>query len=281
MLVWALSLFMISSLKKIVLNISDSKRNFRDHHKHLSHNIYITTRDNKKIGAYLLEPEGSKTPEGFIVALHGKGCSREDYVSSSKVDILVSKGYCVLIPDYRGFADSEGEFDASMVNLDIMACFEYFISRFNAEEVHMVGHSLGTGIMAEYCRYIEKNGMGTRYHPQKMFMISAFTSIIDVAMENAAYRIISFLFPWIKEKFSREMGYDTLRNMEHANGEDLFLYHGMKDDIIPYHHSIALSKKYGGKIRLSDHDHGNILRDEELWNDIHLNISGSSYKNKM
>ncbi|AFN82460.1 hypothetical protein EROM_011160 [Encephalitozoon romaleae SJ-2008] len=272
---------MIPSLKRMVLNISDSKRNFGDHQKRLDHNIYIATKDSKKIGAYLLEPEGDRIPEGFIVALHGKGCSREDYVSSSKVDILVSKGYCVLIPDYRGFADSEGEFDVSMVNLDVMACFEYLISRFNAEEVHMVGHSLGTGIMAEYCGYIEKNSLGTRYRPQKMFMISAFTSITDVAMESVACRIISFLFPWIKEKLSKEMGYDTLKNMEHVNGEDIFLYHGMKDDIIPYHHSIMLSKKYGAKVRLSDHGHGNILRDEELWNDIHLNISGSSYKSKM
>ncbi|ADM10988.1 uncharacterized protein Eint_011260 [Encephalitozoon intestinalis ATCC 50506] len=272
---------MISAVKRMILNINDSRKNFRDHHKHLKYNVYITTQDNKKIGAYLLEPECHKDPKKFIVALHGKGCSREDYVSNSKIHTLVNLGYCVLVPDYRGFADSEGEFKIDMVNLDIMACFEYLTSRFDAQEIHMIGHSLGTGIMAEYYRYITKNNIEAKYHPRKMFMISAFTSIIDVGMENVIFRTINFLVPWIKERVLKEIGYDTVKNIESAKGRDLFLYHGMKDDVVPYHHSVTLSKKYGAKIKLSDHGHGNILKDEELWNDIHLNISEDLCENKM
>lgn len=167
----------LSHIKARILNVKCSKREFGEHHKQLKHNVYITTKDNKKIGAYLFEPRAGEPPRGFFIALHGKGCSREGFVSVSRIDVLLDMGYCVLVPDYRGFADSEGEFEVEDVNLDIMACFDYLISRFGEVEVHMIGHSLGTGIIGEYCRYIRNNNVEARYHPRKTVMISPFTSM--------------------------------------------------------------------------------------------------------
>lgn len=76
-------------------------------------------------------------------------------------------------------------------------------------------------------------------------------------------------------------GYDTLSNAKWMDTSGLFLYHGMKDRIISYNHSVVMSKRYQVKLRLSSYGHVDILGDKEMWNDIHLNISSGVQGNKV
>ncbi|KAH9412229.1 hypothetical protein HK407_01g01220 [Ordospora pajunii] len=261
----------IGYVRDIGLNTKDSKRDFTAEHQKLECNVYFITRDMKRIGAYLLKPAGDCRPR-FAIALHGRGCSRECYRSESKIGLLCSMGYYVLIPDYRGFADSEGVFEIEKVNLDIMACFEYLMGNFGANEIDVVAHSLGTGILAEYCRYVRSNGIEECFMPRCAVMISPFMSVMDVVLESFAWRLLCMLMPWARRIVSREIGYDVMGNIKHMNKNALFIYHGTRDDVISCKHAYILSEMHGLKLRLSNHDHVSILDDDELWKGIYVDF---------
>ena len=236
--------FIFSIFLSKFLNIGDSKRHFMGKNFHISHNIYITTDDNKKIGAYLFKPEHMNGNTEFINVLHGTGSSRDCYGKTSAIQLLNERGYYLLIPDYRGFDDSGGDFAIRGVNLDILACFKYIASEFGIRKVHVIGHSLGTGIIAEYCRYAKENNIEMKYRPNKVQKTCIFGNLLK------------FLLPWFELRMDRDIGNNTIENIKYMNSKRLFIYHCQKDPLVPYKHSLTIIERYNDIfLKLTHHTH--------------------------
>jgi acetyl esterase/lipase len=241
--------------------------------KTVPHNLYIRTDDNCKIGAYLLRPAEINEETRFAVYLHGVGSSRNCTTRYATYDVLVEKGYCLLIIDYRGFADSEGAFTLHGSVLDTKAGFRYLMNEFNARDIILIGHSLGTGVATEYTRYVMENNL-TSYKPHKLVLLSPFTSLPDACNDHPYWGWGSFFLGSIARRFKEEFEFNTLANLGHINLEDVLIYHGFKDPVISFVHTLKIREKYGVFVEITDNDHVNIIHDKRTWHKIDVRISG-------
>ncbi|GAB3255609.1 alpha/beta hydrolase family protein [Chitinimonas naiadis] len=64
--------------------------------------ISYPAKDGMKIPAYLTRPSDSKTPQPLVVSIHGGPVARDDWEWNAEVQILASRGYAVLQPQFRG-----------------------------------------------------------------------------------------------------------------------------------------------------------------------------------
>ncbi|KAM0686364.1 hypothetical protein COBT_002413 [Conglomerata obtusa] len=144
-----------SYLKKRILENHQSKsimplpkiKNIRE--------IKLTTFDHVLIRAWLIAPDIFQPDMRCVIFLHGNRINKSQFVEKFEIFKLINKYKIIaLIPDYRDFGDSMGEFCVKDVNYDVDACFEFIRVVFNVEYVDVVAHSLGAGIALEYAKYI-------------------------------------------------------------------------------------------------------------------------------
>lgn len=262
---------LFSVFVSVFLNVKDSKWSTNENEP--THNTSVMTDDAKRIDAYVFKPENMNKNTEFVLILHGTGCSRGSYGSGSQAQILRKMGYCLVIPDYRGFASSEGDFDVQGANLDVLACFKHIASEFGTRKVHIVGHSFGSAVAAEYCRYAKENSIRPEYHPTKIVMLSPFTSVPRLLREFYAWKFVSIVFPWLKERIASEFEYNTLENIKCIDSRKVSIYHVKNDTLVPCEHSLEIAERYNIFFKLTEHDHFNIINDGSIWNDIYGRIS--------
>jgi acetyl esterase/lipase len=255
-----------------VFNIRDSKVEL-DVFKTVPHNIYIVTEDGVSIGAYLLRPDAIDQTTKFVVYLHGVGSSRNCTTRYATYETLVRMGYCILVLDYRGFADSEGAFTLRGSILDTKAGFKYLIDRFGARDIVLVGHSLGTGVAAEYFRYVIENDL-VGYRPRKLVLLAPFTTFPDACSEHPYWAIGSLFLGFAVRRLKRDFEFNTLINLGYIDHEDVIIYHGINDPVVPVLHTIKIRETYSNVfVELTKHDHVNIIHDTSTWHKLHSMLS--------
>jgi alpha-beta hydrolase superfamily lysophospholipase len=245
-----------------ILNLKDSKKD-NDKLRKDRKNLYLTTSDSVQIGAYLVKPSGKMA--GHVIYLHGTGTSRECTNTYVSLDNLANEGWCVLVPDYRGFADSKGRFSMAGANLDVLAGFRYLVDELGAEEVALIGHSMGAAVGVEYGRYAKTRRLPRRYYPSKLILVAPFTSLHDACTNFLLWRRATALLPWLKDMLISHCPYDNLDSLRYLNMKKVFLFHGVNDDVVPYEHSCIIRERHRPFIRLMAHDHISIVGDREFW----------------
>lgn len=253
-----------SFTKNIILNIPRTRQpgNYFENNSYT--NIYLKTRDGLRIGVALFSPHEVDSSTQFLILLHGVGCNRDDM--SEIVRYINRRNVLLLIPDYRGFAESQDDFNMQGVNLDVMACFDFIFKEYGLRKINIISFSLGTAIASEYVRFASLENK--KYMPDKLILISPFCTLKGVLNSFFLYKVFSFLIPHLKKVVEKELNYDTLSNLKSISKEKVFVFHGIYDKLIPLEDSLRIRDTYGCFFRAIRSDHIRILLNDELWKEI-------------
>lgn len=162
----------------------------------------------------------TETPAPLVVICHGNGSLVDQYIPYAQ--FWTSRGFHVLIPEYRGYGRSAGSPTQREITDDIVAMIEAVQARPEVHDRHVImrGHSLGGAISASVIR---------RVKPRAWVVSSTFTSMDDIARAR-------FMPPFVV--------LDHFRTSEVFASADfpILLTHGESDETIAFHHGESLSK---------------------------------------
>ena len=174
------------------------------------------------LNALLFRVHNSK---GVVLYLHGNAGSLSSW--GAVASDFTSRGYDILIPDYRGFGKSTGNITNERQLLDDgLAVYRLLTKTWPENRIIVYGRSIGTGVAT----FIARSGK-----PKILIMESPFLSLIDLA---------SYHYPFLpRQIFSMFLKY-PLRNDRWIGDVacPVYLFHGTKDNIIPFDHSVRLER---------------------------------------
>ncbi|MCX7635622.1 MAG: lysophospholipase, partial [Syntrophales bacterium] len=168
-----------------------------------------------------------------ILYCHGNAGSLRTWGEVAQT--FLQRGYDVLIFDYRGFGKSTGRLRGEKDLLaDGAATYNYLKTRYPENRIVIYGRSIGTGIAV---------WLGSRYRPRMVVLESPYDSLVALAAHHYPF-VPKFVFAtflqyplrsdvWIKDVTC-----------------PIIIFHGTRDDIIPFGASEKLARDNPGKVRL-------------------------------
>jgi len=178
-------MFQLSTHPSFLLNLTSHVTAFK------ARNVYIHTADNETLGAWFIfadpfyaahkadlfsNPSSSEEilrsalrTHPTILFLHGNGGTR-----ALRSRVLHYQAFSarlranVLVPDYRGFAESTGTPSEAGLTLDARAAWDWLLSRgAPPESVLIVGNSLGTGVAVQFVSTLQAEQQQPREEDNK------------------------------------------------------------------------------------------------------------------
>jgi abhydrolase domain-containing protein 12 len=128
-----------------------------------------------------------------VLFLHGNAATRAFSSRIQSIKAFSSRlGANVLIIDYRGYGDSSGTPSEAGLVTDAKAAFDWLVSHGNkAEDILIVGHSLGTGVSGQLAVQFGKEGVECK----GFVLLSPFTSIVRLLNDYNMFGIIPLTRP--------------------------------------------------------------------------------------
>jgi uncharacterized protein len=192
--------------------------------QHFTYNFSKNTQEikidveGKKLSTVLFKSDSSR---GVIFYLHGNGGCLEDW--GMVAPFYVNQGYDVFMIDYRGYGKSEGtiESEAKLYN-DIDSAYAFLKTKYEEQKIVVLGYSLGTGL-ASY--------VASHNKPKMLVLQAPYYSMTDMVAVHYPY-VPSFLLKY------------KLVSLIHLKkcSMPVVIFHGDKDNVIPYDSSVRLSK---------------------------------------
>lgn len=182
--------------------------------------------DGSQLCGILLSP---KNPNGKLILFsHGNMCSVIDSTEDLAKE-LVAKGYTLLVYDYRGYGNSEGERTMAGILDDGLSAYDAAVTQlgFSPEQIIVMGESLGS---AASCN------IASHRKVKSLVLLSAFTSIPDIVRSK-----LNIYPDWIFQK-------PYLNNLEMAKKITcpILAVCGRWDALIPNEHSRLITKAASG-----------------------------------
>jgi len=184
-----------------------------------------------------------------ILFLHGNALTR-----ATSLRIPVYQGFSsrlganVLAIDYRGFADSTGQPSEAGLLSDARSAFDWLVAHGKrAEDILIVGHSLGTGVSGLLGAELSSEGINCR----GIVLLSSFTSIREVLHTYNMFGFIPlmkplFVIPGAIGLVQRALvhQFDTLRAVPNITATSVLIAHAENDWEIPDSHSDVLFQAF-------------------------------------
>lgn len=175
--------------------------------------VYFKSSDSVRLHGWWIP---AAQPKATIVYSHGNAGSVAYHVSF--VYWLVDAGYNVLLYDYRGYGQSEGEITKAGAVRDAQAAFSYIAQRDDVEAIIAFGHSMGG---AKTIAALAENAPDQL---KAVIVDSTFASYQDVAARVAgekARKVVSDTF-------------EPYRYVQELPRVPLLVVHGTEDETIPF-----------------------------------------------
>ena len=267
-------------------------------------NVRMRTRDGESIGAWHVLPSGGAArraaarvaagePEDNVfdaalrdeggsnmggdglrvaVYLHGMGEMRTKWVGTEHAKWLSAQlNFHVVLPDYRGFADSSGSPSEAGLCADAAAALEWLGARgVKNHEVLLWCHSLGTGVGTQLARECQQVGAPLG----GLVLEGAYTSLGAAAAEHPAglvFRALPGGAALVRRLFA--FGFASIDVLPGLTLPTLLL-HGTHDAMVPVHHADALAVAAGAPsapcaarlrfVRLRGCDHLHVIFQPQL-----------------
>ena len=154
-----------------------------------------------------------KDSKGLVFYLHGNAGSLRDW--GWVYTDFISRGYDLLILDYRTFGKSKGKLsEQNMVN-DACFVFDQVSETYPKENIVIYGRSIGTGVALQLAAQRKAKGL---------ILESPFYSIADIASKIAPIFPVKLLLRFKFESYSyiNQVNYPT------------YIIHGVEDKIVPF-----------------------------------------------
>jgi len=177
------------------------------------------TLDGNTISALIFSSEKSK---GIVFYHHGNAGNLESW-GQRAID-FTSRGYDVLMYDYRGYGKSTGNIkNEKMLYADATIIYKELLYDYKERNIIVYGTSLGSGIAS----YIAYNN-----HPQKLILETPYYNFYDVA---------KFHYPYLPNSLLLHYQFKNNKFLAKIKG-DVYLFHGTEDETVPYISSERLAK---------------------------------------
>lgn len=181
--------------------------------------ISLETGEGKVYGLYFTRPNS----KGTVLYFHGNGGSLDSW--GSVAPLFLHNDWDILITDYRGYGKSRVTITEEGLYDDAEMWYNYIQERSN-KRIIIYGRSIGTGIAVHLAT------IKPCYH---LMLETPYTSLFDLVKEY--YSFIPKTFIAFK--------FDNKSKIKDALTEQISLFHGTKDEVIPYHHSKTLHNLIG------------------------------------
>ncbi|MEM8727586.1 MAG: alpha/beta fold hydrolase [Chlamydiota bacterium] len=184
--------------------------------------LFFETEKDARINALYFNAEN---PKGAVIYFHGRGGNLATHWGRVSKE-FTSRGYDLLITDYRGFGKSRGKLSEKGIYRDADYCYDYIASRYPENQIVVYGRSLGTGI-ATY--------VASRHHPKNLILESPYFSILDLTPKRFPYLPRFVIRPLLKYHFRTDrwiVGVDS----------PIHIFHGTNDELVPFESSTRLLK---------------------------------------
>lgn len=176
----------------------------------------------------------AEQPRGSILFLHGNAENLTSHVLN--VAWLPSRGYNVLIFDYRGYGQSPGHPDLPGVIEDSRAAFEWLDARAGTSARYVLGQSLG-GALA--IRLVAEPRV--QCDVQALVVDAAFASYPGIFREKLADIWLTWPFQY-PLSWLIPGGDDPIEHVARIN-VPLLVIHSRQDLIVPFHHGQQLFER--------------------------------------
>ncbi len=159
-----------------------------------------------------------------IVFFHGNGWNIGQVYNN--ISGYIGYGYGVLLAEYRGYAGNQGKVSEQGLYNDARAYIEWLGTnkKIKYEDMIFYGESLGSAIALN---------MAAEYLPNAVIVISAFSSMLDLAWERYPYIPVNIL---LRDQYRNDLVINKIK------APMLFL-HGQKDTLVPIEYAKKLFAK--------------------------------------
>ena len=185
---------------------SDYKFNFEEEFEE-----FFISVENEKINALYFKT--NKENNGTILYLHGNADNMNrwgEYASD-----FTSRGYDVLMIDYRGYGKSEGKPTEANIYKDAEAAYQWLLQKTDSQQIIIYGRSLGSG-PATY--------LAAKYEAKLLILETPFESIECV--DDNKLPLMSFLFR-TRVNFPNDQ---YIQKVDFP----IYIFHGTEDFVVPY-----------------------------------------------
>jgi uncharacterized protein len=211
--------------------------------------LQVKIADSKYLRGWLCK-NSHQVKQNIIIYFGGNG----DEVSSFVPQAKRIQGWSVVLLNYAGYGDSDGEPSEKEFFNSALKIYDYIVSRNDVDDNNIVfmGRSIGTGVATFLASSRPSKGV---------ILISPFESLSNVVKDNFGFLPIDFI---LKNKFDSKVYAKNVR-------APLLCIYGLNDRTVRPKHSKALLKYWGGKTEFQEVDglnHDNLINSEEMINRI-------------
>jgi len=182
---------------------------------------FIPVDKNVNLHGLLFKAEKCK---GLVFYLHGNGGNAYGW-GEDTAQLFTGLGYDLFILDYRGYGKSDGTIESeAQINEDVQKAYNVMLKRYTANNIIIAGYSIGTG-PATY--------LAAHNQPKALLLQAPYYSLSKLTDEK---------IPLIPD-FIKRYKFETKDFIGQVKAP-VYLFHGMDDTLIPYHHSEILKNNY-------------------------------------
>ena len=188
-------------------------------------------------------PADTSSTKGIVLYFHGNRENINRYASASAM--FTKHGYEVWMPDYPGFGKTTGKFSEDRLYDDAHTLYKLAAKRVNDKQIIIYGRSLGTGVATE---------LASNQSCKKLILETPYYSMPELAGAHfpiyPVHWLVRYQFPL----------YEYLQSVK----VPVTIFHGTKDVVIPYKHSIrlkSLMKKEDEFITIEHGGHNDLKND--------------------
>ena len=199
--------------------------------------VILNTQDGDQIKTWFSGNEDSKK---IVILFFGNADSLIGYTDFFRY--LTDNKIAVLGVCYRGYCGTEGKPSEENIYKDARIAVNFVKAQYPKGEITVFGRSLGSGVAVE---------MAKEFNLKKVVLLSPYTSIPNAGQEIYWFLPVKYL---ARDELDSESKISSLDSK-------ILIFHGNKDDVIPFSHSQKLAELSKGKsklVELNDLGHNNI-----------------------
>jgi len=191
--------------------------------------VWLVNRLGTRIHAWWLPHENARFT---LLFSHGNGGNVSHRLETFR--IFNELGVSVLIYDYSGYGQSEGEPGEEATRADARAAWNWLVEEqgIRPDSIILMGRSLGGAVTAGLAGDLDKEGVS----PAGLVMESTFTSVPDMG---------AYIYPWLPVRQLVRCQYNAVIDLSGVRLPVLFA-HSRDDEIVPYALGRRLYESYPG-----------------------------------
>lgn len=158
---------------------------------------------------------------GLVFYIHGNSDNLERWGKHARD--FVSRGYDVVMYDFRGFGKSNGRLTEKNLLQDAQFIYDSLKKSYPEDKIIVYGRSLGTGVATK---------LAAENSPKMLILETPYYSLPDVGWEHFP------VFPYNLISEFKMPSYQWIQKVHCP----IHFFHGTDDEIVPYNQSLKLAK---------------------------------------